>query len=43
MGSVEIVLTLLVVTLLWVAAVAFGSDSREDGDRRSENDRPLRL
>ena len=45
MGSVEIVLTLLVVTLLWVAAVAFGSDSREDGDgdRRSGNDRPLRL
>ncbi|HEU4831723.1 MAG TPA: hypothetical protein VFU18_03355 [Actinomycetota bacterium] len=43
MGSVEIVLTLLVVALLWVAAVAFGRDSREDGDRRSGNDRPLRL
>ncbi len=38
MGSVEIVLTLLVVALLWVAAVAFGRDSREDGDRRSGSD-----
>jgi hypothetical protein len=43
MGSVGIVLTILVVTLLWVAAVAFGHDSREDGERRSGNDRPLRL
>jgi hypothetical protein len=43
MGSVEIVLTLLVVALLWVAAVAFGRDSREDDDRRSGSDRPLRL
>ena len=43
MGSVEIVLTLLVLALLWVAAVAFGRDSREDGDRRSRNDPPLRL
>lgn len=46
MGSVGIVLTVLVVALLWVAAVAFGGDSREDGDRRSgcdRPDRPLRL
>ena len=45
MGSVEIVLTLLGVTRLWGAAVAFGRDTREDGDgdRRSGNDRPLRL
>ena len=43
MGSVGIVLTVLVVTLLWVAAVAFGRDSREDCDRHSGSDRPLRL
>jgi hypothetical protein len=46
MGSVGIVLTVLVVALLWVAAVAFGRDSREDGNRRSggdHRDRPLRL
>jgi len=46
MGSVGIVLTFLVVALLWVAAVAFGRDSREDGGRRSgsdHRDRPLRL
>jgi hypothetical protein len=46
MGSVGIVLTILVVALLWVAAVAFGRDSREDGARRSgsdHRDRPLRL
>jgi hypothetical protein len=46
MGSVGIVLTVLVVALLWVAAVAFARDSREDGDRRSRSDhrdRPLRL
>jgi hypothetical protein len=46
MGSVWIVLTVLVVALLWVAAVAFGRDSRDDGDRRSggdRRDRPLRL
>ena len=41
METVEIVLT--VVALLWVAAVAFGRDSRENGDRRSGGDRPLRL
>ena len=39
MGSVGIVLTVLVVALLWVAAVAFGRDSREDGVRRSGGDR----
>ena len=43
MGSVEIVLTVLVVALLWMAAVVFGRDSRQDGDRRSGSDRPLRL
>jgi len=46
MGSVGIVLTVLVVALLWVAAVAFGRDSREEGNRRSgsvHRDRPLRL
>ena len=46
MGSVGIALTVLVVALLWVAAVAFGRDSREDGERRSggdRRDRPLRL
>ena len=43
MGSIGIALTVLVVILLWVAAVAFGRDSREDGDRRSAGDPPLRL
>src|SRR6185436_17025252 len=43
MGSIEVVLTILVVALLWVAAVAFGRDSREDGERRSAGDPPLRL
>jgi hypothetical protein len=43
MGTVEVVLTVLVVALLWVAAVAFGRDSREDAERRSGSDRPLRL
>jgi hypothetical protein len=43
MGSIEIVLTILVVALLWVAAVAFGRDSRENGDPRSAGDPPLRL
>ena len=43
MGSVGIVLTVFLVALLWVAAVAFGRDSRENGDRRSGGDRPLRL
>jgi hypothetical protein len=42
MGSIEIVLTILIVALLWVAAVAFGRDSRED-DWGSGGDRPLRL
>ena len=46
METVEIVLTVLVVALLWLAAVAFGRDSREDGVRRSwgdRRDRTLRL
>jgi hypothetical protein len=46
METVQIVLTVLVVALLWVSAVAFGRDSREDGVRRSgcdRRDRTLRL
>ena len=44
MGSIEIALTVLVVVLLWVAAVAFGRDSREGSDRRPDaRDRFLRL
>jgi hypothetical protein len=46
MGSIEIALTVLVVVLLWVAAVAFGRDTREGPDRRSgadPRDRFLRL
>ena len=46
MGSIEIALTVLVVVLLWVAAVAFGRDSREGAFRRSgpdARDRLLRL
>ena len=40
MGSIGVALTILVVILLWVAAVAFGRDSRDGSDRR---DRVLRL
>jgi hypothetical protein len=46
MGSIGVALTILVVILLWVAAVAFGRDSREGSDRRSgpdQRDRFLRL
>lgn len=43
MGSIGIVVTVFVVSLLWVAAVAFGRDSREDGDRRSAREGSLRL
>ena len=46
MGSIEIALSVLVVALLWVAAVAFGRDSREGSERRSGQDvrdRLLRL
>ena len=46
MEAIEIVLTVLVVALLWVAAVAFGRDSREGGDwpsRTDRRDRPPRL
>ena len=46
MDSIGVVLTVLVVVLLWVAAVAFGRDSREGSDRRSgpdQRDRFLRL
>ncbi len=46
MGSIGVALTVLVVVLLWVAAVAFGRDSREGPDRRSgprPRDRFLRL
>jgi hypothetical protein len=38
MGSIEIAPTVLVVVLLWVAAVAFGRDSREGSYRRSGSD-----
>jgi hypothetical protein len=45
MGSIGIALTVLVVILLWVAAVAFGRDSREGSERRfgADRDRFLRL
>ena len=46
MGSIGLALTVLVVVLLWVAAVAFGRDSREGTERRSDpdqRDRFLRL
>jgi hypothetical protein len=43
MGTMGIVLTVFVVALLWLAAVAFGRDSRDDGRRGSGADRPLRL
>ena len=46
MGSIGLALTVLVVVLLWVAAVAFGRDSREGAERRSgpdQRDRVLRL
>ena len=46
MNSIGIALTVLVVVLLWVAAVAFGRDSREGTDRRpgaDRRDRFLRL
>ena len=46
MGSIEIALTVLIVVLLWVAAVAFGRDSREGSERRfgpDRRDRSLRL
>ncbi len=39
MDSIGIALTVLVVVLLWVAAVAFGRDSREGSDGRSGPDR----
>jgi hypothetical protein len=32
MDAIGIVVTVLLVALLWVAAVAFGRDSREGGD-----------
>ena len=38
MDSIGIALTVLVVVLLWVAAVAFGRDSREGSDPRSGPD-----
>ena len=49
MGSIGLALTVLVVVLLWVAAVAFGRDSRdsrEGSERRfgpDRRDRSLRL
>lgn len=41
MDTIGIVLTVVLVALLWVAAVAFGRDSREGGDWPSA-DRPGR-
>jgi hypothetical protein len=38
MEAIGIALTVLVVVLLWVAAVAFGRDSREGSDRPLGND-----
>jgi hypothetical protein len=46
MDSIGVALTVLVVVVLWVAAVAFGRDSREGAERRSgpdQRDRVLRL
>ena len=46
MGSIGLALTVLVVVLVWVAAVAFGRDSREGSERRfgpDRRDRSLRL
>ena len=46
MGSIVVALVILVVILLWVAAVAFGRDSRDGSDQRSGpdlRDRFLRL
>jgi hypothetical protein len=45
MDAVGIVITVLVVALLWVAAVAFGRDSRDGCDwpsRGSDRDRSSR-
>lgn len=45
MTAIEIALTLLVIGLLWGAAVVFGRDSREGSDwfsRASLRDRPRR-
>jgi hypothetical protein len=46
MGAIGIGLTVLVVIVLWVAAVAFGRDSREGSERPfgpDQRDRFLRL
>ncbi len=46
MEAVMTALTLVVIAMLWVAAVAFGSDSRQGGDwssSPSERDRAHRL
>ena len=46
MSAIGIALTILVVVLVWVAAVAFGRDSRDGTERRSgpdPRDRFLRL
>ena len=46
MGSIGLALTVLFVVLLWVAAVAFGRDSREGSERRfgpDRRERSLRL
>jgi hypothetical protein len=46
MGSIGVALMILVVILLWVAAVAFGLDSRDGSEQRygrDLRDRFLRL
>lgn len=46
MEALALVLTILVVGLLWAAAVAFGRDSRDGSDwlsRTNVRDRPARL
>ena len=43
MEAIGIALTVLVVVLLWVAALAFGRDSREGSDLRSGPNVPDRF
>jgi hypothetical protein len=38
MDAIGIAITVLLVALLWVAAVVFGRDSREEGDWQHRSD-----
>jgi hypothetical protein len=38
MDAIGIVITVLLVALLWVTAVVFGRDSREEGDWQHRSD-----